>query len=231
MQVNKYISKIILLNIIILFSACGAKVDKYIDKDAQLYKKRFELQNFKNLRTKPKYHTFTEYKKKTKHIKFKGYNINYKIAKPLFERNWYTGYEVTGIAKRPYLKRIGVWSGKTHPDKYEYIYSTLHKQAYWSGEKKDYLLVNSLYNKSNKIIDNYINFKCILNDEKQAFYNKHNLIKDCYAKRLQKDIYFYAVFRYPNTKEDKELFKNNIIPTMLKSIKLEETEISPWVLY
>jgi len=231
MKVNKYINIILLISVIILFSACGARVDKYVDKSAQLYKKRLELLNKKMKTMRMGSKTYAKFKLKNKDLKFKGYNIIYKIAYPLFARNGYTGYRLRGIAKPPYLKDLGIWSGKTHPDKYEYIYRTLNKQAYWSGEKKDYLLIDSIYDKQNKILDDYVNFKCILDDYDEAFDKKHNLNSDCYAKRLEKGIYFYATFIYPNTKEDKELFKNEVIPTMLKSIKLEETEISPWVLY
>jgi len=228
METNRYINIIVLISIAIFFNACGARVDGYVDTNAQMYKKRFELleKKFKVMKMGSK--TYDKYKLKNKDLKFKGYNVKYKVPYPIFKDNGYNGYGISGT-RDTFKKRYLSWTSIMH--KYIFHYEILNKKSVEAAEHKEYLLIDSIYNKSNKIIDNYINFKCIISKKHLPNLKKYNIIRDCYAKKLEKDVYLFAKFGYVNTKKDKELFQNEIIPTMLKSIKLTPTTISPWKLY
>ena len=243
MLVNKYIKIISLLALILFINACSSKpvfIDAkvHLKYKPEIYKKRINIDEFVKERRIRYLNNYKDFEKKNKDLKFKGYFVDYLIVKPYFK---------TGSAGGKGIERAGEPFGsypKTNTKKYNFYLYTLSKEP---ARHKKYN--KKYFNEISKLFTNKKTFKehtsCPrfegFHDENTQesldlkfsyrVYGDKPSIKRCFIKKLDDETFLISTFVYLNTKEDIKIFDKQIIPRVLKSIKLEETMISPWEFY
>ena len=222
MKINKLIKYILLFIIVLGISGCSSK--EYMDVKWTLYKKRLDLLNFRKS-IKPHYGVdFEEYKQKTINITRDGYIVSFKSVTPYYESGNSDSYGV-GMTNSHWMDG---WNPVYQPRKYIFEMYTINKEGFGKEASKYFLDVYNVYKEKSKLknINGFINFRCYNQDK--DYIKRKKLVQNCFVKIIDKDVLLFTTFMYKNTKEDKELFSNEIIPTMLKSIKIEPTKIYPW---
>jgi len=237
MRQNFKIQLPIILTVSILFNGCGAKLE-YFEANGKLYKKTLDiapkLMQYESLETQTKYNKF---KKETKNINFNGYNIKYFRAEPYLQSRYYYANVLIGL--RPevsWARGQGFTSRESYYDNYTFMMFTLNQEPYDKKLLSYFNTLNRTYEAklSPKTINKFVKYNC----DKNIIFSKYERDEDykplkatCYAKRLDKDVFLITRFAHPNTQKDKKLFEEEIIPTMLKSIKITPTKLSPWKYY
>jgi len=239
----KNILKVLVL--IVFLNGCSNKT-LYIDTNVSgVPKKRLEVYRYN------KYEFSSNHKIKTKYIQWKNneiskkvnynaYNISFKRVKPYFvSSDYYVDYLLTDVAlkpKTPWSRQQGFTPRAKYTDPYTFMMFTLNQEPYDKKLLPYFNTLNQTYEtKLNpKDINQFVKYKCDKNIVFSKYERDENfepLEATCYAKRLDKDVFLITRFAHPNTQEDRVLFKNEIIPTMLKSIKVTPTKLSPWKYY
>jgi len=237
MQQNFKMQLLLILTVSILFNGCSTKVE-YFQANGKLYKKTLEiapkLKQYESLETQAKYNRF---KKETKNIDFNGYNIKYLRAEPYLKSRHYYANVLIGLKDEySFSESHGLISYSKYTFSYTYMMFTLNQEPFNKNMLPYFNTLNTTYeNKLNpKDINKFVKYDCdknIIFDKWERDQDYKPLEATCYAKRLDKDVFLITRFAHPNTQKDKKLFEEEIIPTMLKSIKVTPTKLSPWKHY
>ncbi len=240
---RKYIFTLIGLFIFIIISGCSNKV-LYIDSEHfGIPKKRLEMYRYNkyeyssNMKLRNKYKSW---KQKNINTIFNVYNIECKMAKPYFMSNdSYIDYSLIDVAEKPeesWTRRQGIMDRKDYKDPYTFMMFTLNEEPFNKEMIPYFNTINTSYeSKLNpKSINKFVKYDCdknIVFSKYERDENYQPLKATCYVKRLDKDVFLITRFAHPNTQKDKKLFQTEIIPTMLKSIKVTPTKLSLWKYY
>lgn len=245
MKLNNIYKVVTFIFMVIIFTSCSSKLE-YFDESMTVFKKRSEVYQYTNLRTSPDNELRLKYKNWKKKvidekIYFDSYKIVYKRVEPYFVvGDNYVDYTLTDEALKPkvsWLRKQGFLGNGNYRDEYTFMMFTLNQEPFNKKLLPYFNMLNTSFEDKVKVsnINGFVNYKC---DENIIFskYEKYGLkglipTKECFAKRLDKDVFLIARFAYPVTKEDTELFQNEIIPTILKSVKVTPTKMSLWKYY
>jgi hypothetical protein len=209
MQIDTIIKYILLLCLLLGLSGCTLK--QYSEDKHVLYKKRLDWYLFAN----GKRDQFN------KNEGIDAYDVNYTSVIPYYGAEESDGYGVN----RTTFKFIDSISPHYRIRKYRFEMYMLSEINLLEEESQYfYEAQQELQTKSSKTINKFIPYKCYFP------YIKHNkayrLEERCYIKKIDQEAILFTSFIFKQKR--KELFENEIIPTMLKSIKLTPTKVSPW---
>lgn len=219
----KQILNIVILHIAILFiTGCSFKTH-YTQESGYLYKDNVEYYNFKEMEWDGK---ISHQEKKD--ILFDGYTIDYIVAEDYFdddvfvlasidhaEGHWTDSFDPTG-SYHSYIYSLFTLNEKppiaeNHGCCKDLIKAAKENIPYVKMLKKTYKL------SKNNNINGFIPQKtCPKRTEEYNYYD--DLLYQCYAKKLDEETFLIAKFLYPKRKEKD--FQTEIMPTMLKSIKI-----------
>jgi hypothetical protein len=213
-----------------LINGCSSSL-KYFPVNSKLHKK---VNDIKPIFEPWNHKHYNQFKKKTEHSKFDGYIIEFIRIEPYYIITSNFRYsEIRLIPEVPWARKQGFTSRKNYYDPYTFIMFTLNQEAYNKNLLPYFNIINTSYEtKLNlKDINKFVKYEC----DKNIVFSKYERDKyykpleaTCYVKRLDKDVFLITRFAHPNTQEDRVLFENEIIPTMLESIKVTPTKLSPW---
>jgi hypothetical protein len=218
------ISKVLIVTIIVIFfSGCGVK---YIPHKGTLIKE-------------VKWDTREEYdkfEKENKNITLDGYDVEFYQVEPYLLLPHQYLYKRISLRDELSFRETYYLSYSEWFYDYTFLMFTITKEAFNKNMRLYFNTINTTYEtKLNpKSINKFVYYPCDNNitfDEYERDENYQPLKATCYAKRLEKDVFLITRFAHPNTQDDTKLFKNEIIPTMLKAIKVTPTKLSPWKYY
>jgi hypothetical protein len=219
----------------LFFSACSNKLI-YTNEQREIYKERKLVVKRRMETPIPKGMTFEQFKEKTKNIMCDGYNIKFLKIKPYLKSatDGAAPHQVIGLGPSiSWARGQGLISRSKYRDKYSFMIFPLNQDPYNEKLKQYFNVINQTYKTkvNSKSINKFVNYPCdknIIFSEYERDENYQPLKATCYAKRLEKDVFLITRFAHPNTQDDAKLFKNKIIPIMLKNIKVTPTKLSPW---
>lgn len=236
----KNIFKVIVF--IVILNGCSNQI-LYVDSySSNVPKKRLEIYRY----NKYQFSTDPKMRKKykqwedsevNKRSNYDYYNISFKRVEPYFFRgDYYVDHSLLDVALKPQIswaRKQGFTLRKNYYDSYTFIMFTLNQEPYNKNLLPYFNTINTSYETklNSKDINKFVKYDC----DKNIIFSKYERDEDykpleatCYVKRLDKDVFLITRYAHPNTQKDKVLFKNEIIPTMLKSIKVTPTKLSPW---
>lgn len=217
----------VLILVLLIFSGCK---QSYIqNKNAFLYKNYLKVKELHEYDMKISINKSQIFYNKTKNITFDGYKVSYIIAEDYFSDGGWGPLNISHSDKE-FMEN---WYVKSHKTDYLYILFTLNEEPlekeninYFKELKRNYIPSKLI----NKIDGFLLQNSCPIVKHRNDKEKRKSLLQ-CYAKKLDETTFLIARFAFPNDKSDIKLFNEEIIPTMLKSIKLTPIQISPWKLY
>ncbi len=226
-MIDKLMKYASLVSILIIVNGCSSK--QYVEDNwMYLYKKRVEWFSFtRDVRSYASEHK--KWREENKNLKFDGYDMNYTAVKPYYWKNESDGWGVDRTTSTSFSYLL---SSKSEHKKYRFIAHTISDKNIL-GKRSNYLY-EAIYtyknngNSSNNL-NGFMSYKCY---SPNIDYDKsYKLLESCFIKKIDKDVILFTSFKYRNIKKDRELFQKEIIPTMLRSIRLKPVKLSPWKYY
>jgi hypothetical protein len=232
----KYTKYLIIILLVLLFNGCSTKTSFIEDQEVIFKSNKFE----DKIHQQRIYSYKKEFSEKNKDIRFDVYNIAFPRIKPYLEGFDSYGnkrYSIIGLSPEiSWLRLQGFVKRENYKDSYTCMIFTLNQEPLNKNMLPYFNTLNTSYEAklSPKTINQFVEYPCdkhIVFSEYERDGSYRPLKATCYAKRLDKDVFLITRFAHPNTQEDKKLFQTEIIPTMLKNIKVTPKKLSPWEYY